>query len=100
MTDVAGAVLLPELGVEVELVREHVAHLPDGRRDTRSEIERVEVAPSGLERPEYARHDVAHVHEVAALAAVLEDDGRSSVQQPAREDRRDTRVGIREGLAG
>ena len=83
MPDVAGTVLLPQLRLDIhtELAREHLGDAQHRRRVACSEVDGAEIASARLESSLDAGRDVCDVHEVTALAAVLEDDGRPAVQE-------------------
>ena len=69
-----------------------------GAGRSRPEVDRRAHGAVRLEREHDPLDDVAHVGEVARLAAVLEDHRRPPVQEPRREDRGDARVRVRQRL--
>ena len=74
--------------------------LRDGGGPPRAEVHGVADGGVGLQREQDALHDVGHVREVTGLVPVLEHDRRAPVHETRREDRSDSRVGVRECLAG
>ena len=66
--------------------------LEDGDRLARADVDRQVVGAGLLEHQHQAVDDVVDRHEVAELAAVLEDHRLLAVEQPAQPDRGDARV--------
>ena len=98
--DVAGAVLLDDLGLDLlaEAGRDRLRDLEDRRRPAGAEVQRAAVRAVRAQRERAAAHQVAHVDEVARLPAVLEHERGVVVQQPRREDRRHAGVRVRKRL--
>src|SRR4029077_7992731 len=84
VTDIAGAVLVHDLGLELlaEPARDRVCQLGDRLRPTRADVERPAVGTVLLQSEHAAAGNVAHLDEVPRLITVLEDQRRTVVEQP------------------
>ena len=80
--------------------RQRACDLVDRDGPSAADVEDVPDLPIAFQDRCEGIGDVQHMHEVALLLAILEDERRLVVQQPGNEDRRDPRVGIAERLPG
>src|SRR4051794_27368460 len=82
-----------------ETGRDEVGNLTNGHGPPCADVDRVSYRIVGLQRTDYRLHDVADVNEISGLETIFEDQRRMIVKEPRREDRGDTRIWVREGLA-
>src|SRR5437867_10034790 len=69
-----------------ERSRDRVCHLAHGGRVASAHVKRLIVRAIGLECQQIRLYDIGHMHEVATLRAVFEDDRRLAVQNPRTEN--------------
>src|SRR5205823_2877398 len=98
VTDVAGAVLVDDLRLDVLLqsLRDRQGDLAHGGRHAAADVDGPAVGAVPGEHERTAAGDVAHVDEVTRLVSVLEDERRSIVDETGGEDRGNAGVGIGE----
>ena len=102
MADVAFPVLPHDLGLELdaEQLGQQLGEVEDRRGLAGTDVDGLVVERVVLEGQQVGPHDVAHVDEVARLAAVFEDERRLPVEKTRGEDGARARVGVRERLTG
>src|SRR4249919_182693 len=70
------------LDIDAETLGQQTRDVVDRARDSRPEVDRGADGPIRLQREHDPLDDIAHVDEVARLAAVLEDHRRAPVEKP------------------
>ncbi len=101
--DVSDAVLAGHLRLDVLLaqnLRELLADLFHRDAVAAADVEGDAINLGLLQREPAGGGDIGDAHEISPLVAVFEDQRRPVVQEPGREDREHTGVGVRERLAG